>query len=64
MSQPPHKVASNESVELLGINRMKCDHLEALTVRELGDVAEERGSRPSVILAEYELRRDPSRRRA
>lgn len=43
---------------------MKCDHLEAMTVRELGEAAEQRGIRPSVLLAEYELRREPGVRRA
>ena len=43
---------------------MKCDHLESMTVRQLGDSSVERGARPSVLLAEYELQREPSERKA
>lgn len=42
---------------------MKCDHLETMTVQEFGDAAVERGARPSVLLAEYELQREPLARR-
>lgn len=37
-------------------------NIETMTIRELGDLAARRGVRPSVILAEYELRRAPSAR--
>lgn len=43
---------------------MEHQNNEAMTVRELGDAAAERGVRPSVLWAEYELRREPSNRRA
>lgn len=34
-------------------------HLESLTVREFCELTTERGLRPTVLLAEYELRRVP-----
>ena len=56
--------APNEIVSSAGDLKMKCDHLESMTVRQLGDSSVERGARPSVLLAEYELQREPSERKA
>jgi hypothetical protein len=41
---------------------MDVENVEAMTVRDFGNEAVKRGVRPSVLLAEYELQREPSAR--
>jgi hypothetical protein len=47
-----------------GDTKMENQNNETMTVHEFGEAAAERGVRPSVLLAEYELQREPSARRA